>query len=115
MQASFIQQGNAGIIKARAVESRLMTGTWSLLGYDLLPNLKTVNIPTLIITGDHEFIPAATAEHITQAIPNAHTVILKDCGHFTYLECPVASVNRLTFSLLARRSLLRELFGSSLQ
>jgi proline iminopeptidase len=29
MQASFIQQGNAGIIKARAVESRLMTETWS--------------------------------------------------------------------------------------
>lgn len=90
MQASFIRQGNAGIIKARAVESRLMTETWSLSGYDLLPRLKTVSIPTLVIYGDHDFIPAATAEHITQALPNARMVTLKDCGHFTYLECPVA-------------------------
>jgi proline iminopeptidase len=90
MQASFVRQGNAGIIKARAVESRLMTETWALSGYNLLPKLKTVSIPTLVIYGDHDFIPAATAEHITQAIPNAHMVTLKDCGHFTYLECPVA-------------------------
>lgn len=89
MQASFIQQGKGGIIKARAVESRLMTETWALSGYNLLPKLKTVSIPTLVIYGDHDFIPAATAEHITQAIPNARMVTLKDCGHFTYLECPV--------------------------
>ena len=67
-----------------------MTETWSLSGYDLLPKLKSVHIPTLVISGDHEFIPAATAEHITQAIPNARLVTLKDCGHFTYMECPVA-------------------------
>jgi proline iminopeptidase len=91
MQASFVRQGNAGIIKARAVESRLMTETWALSGYDLLPKLKTVSIPTLVIYGDHDFIPAATAEHITQALPNARMVTLKDCGHFTYLECPVAA------------------------
>jgi len=90
MHASFVQQGRAGIIKARAVESRLMTETWALSGYNLLPKLKTVSIPTLVIYGDHDFIPAATAEHITQAIPNARMVTLKDCGHFTYLECPVA-------------------------
>jgi proline iminopeptidase len=90
MHASFVQQGNVGIIKARAVESRLMTETWALSGYNLLPKLKAVSIPTLVIYGDHEFIPAATAEHITQAIPNARMVTLKGCGHFTYLECPVA-------------------------
>jgi proline iminopeptidase len=67
-----------------------MTETWALSGYNLLPKLKTVSIPTLVIYGDHEFIPATTAEHITQAIPNARMVTLKGCGHFTYLECPVA-------------------------
>jgi pimeloyl-ACP methyl ester carboxylesterase len=58
--------------------------------YNLLPKLKTVSIPTLVIYGDHDFIPAATAEHVTQALPNARMVTLKDCGHFTFLECPVA-------------------------
>jgi proline iminopeptidase len=90
MQAAFIQQGKEGILKARAVESRLMTETWALPGYNLLPKLKTVSIPTLAIYGDHDFIPASTAEHITQALPNARMVTLNDCGHFTYLECPVA-------------------------
>jgi proline iminopeptidase len=90
MQAGFIRQGKEGIIKARAVESRLMNDTLSLPEYDLLSSLKSVKIPTLVITGDREFIPATTAEHIAQAIPNARIVILKGCGHFTYMESPDA-------------------------
>jgi pimeloyl-ACP methyl ester carboxylesterase len=43
-----------------------------------------------VISGDHEFIPISTAEHITQALPNARLVTLKDCGHFSYMESPVA-------------------------
>lgn len=86
-RSSFTKEG---ILKARAIEARLMTETWSSPGYDLLPKLKSLNIPTLVITGDHEFIPAATAAHIAQAMPNARMVTLKDCGHFSYLESPVA-------------------------
>jgi proline iminopeptidase len=103
MQAAFIQQGKEGILKARAVESQLMTETWSLSGYDLLPRLKTVSVPTLVIYGDHDFIPAATAEHITQALPNARIVTLKDCGHFSYLECPVAVREQIDVFLAGRR------------
>ena len=85
LRASFTKEG---ILKSRAIEARLMNDTWS--DYDLLPKLKSLRIPTRVISGDHEFIPAATAEHITQAVPNAHMVTLKDCGHFSYLECPAA-------------------------
>ena len=87
LSSSFSRQG---ILKARAIEARLMNDSWALPDYDMLPKLKNTRIPTLVISGDHEFIPAATAEHITQAIPNARMVTLKDCGHFTYMECPVA-------------------------
>jgi len=87
LRASFTKEG---ILKSRAIEARLMNDSWSLLDYDLFPKLSSLRIPTLIISGDHEFIPVATAEHITQAIPNAHMVTLKDCGHFSYLECPAA-------------------------
>jgi proline iminopeptidase len=90
MQARFIEQGKQGILKSRAVEDRLVNETWaSPNGYDLHPKLKGLNIPALVITGDHDFFPFA-AEHIAQAIPNARLVTLKDCGHFPYLECPVA-------------------------
>ena len=85
LSASFTKEG---VLKARAIEARLMTETWSKPDYNLLPKLKTVSIPALVISGDHEFIPAATAEHIAQALPNARLVTLKNCGHFTYMECP---------------------------
>jgi proline iminopeptidase len=87
LRSSFTKEG---ILKARAIESRLMNETWSTLEYDLLPKLKSLRIPTLVISGDHEFIPTPTAEHITQAIPNARMVVLKNCGHFSYLESPAA-------------------------
>ena len=76
------------ILKARQVEDRLMADTWSLEGYDLLPQLRSLKIPTLVIYGDHEFIPSFVAEHIAAAVPAARFVTMKDCGHFAYLECP---------------------------
>jgi proline iminopeptidase len=85
LSASFTSEG---VLKARAIESRLMSETLSQPGYDLLPKLKDLRIPSLVITGDHEFIPVSTAEHIAGAIPNAHLVMLKNCGHFSYMECP---------------------------
>ena len=76
------------ILKARAVEDRLMADTWSLDGYDLLPKLRNLGIPTLVVWGDHDFIPLQVSEHIAQALPGARLVRMKDCGHFAYLECP---------------------------
>jgi proline iminopeptidase len=87
MKARFIDQGKAGIVKARAVEDRLMRDTWQVDGYDLLPKLTELRIPTLIITSDHDFIPTAVAEHIAKALPNSRLVTLEGCGHFAYLEC----------------------------
>ena len=52
-----------------------------------MPRLRNVRIPTLVISGDNDFIPGEIAVHIAKAIPNARLVTLKNCGHFTYLEC----------------------------
>jgi proline iminopeptidase len=88
MQAAFISQGKEGIVKARAVEDRLMRDTWELDEYDLLPKIARLNIPALVIWGDHDFIPVEIATRIAGAMPKARLVTLKDCGHFAYLECP---------------------------
>jgi proline iminopeptidase len=87
MKAGFFSQGKEGIVKARAVEDRLMRDTWQVASYDLLPKLRNLSIPTLVISGDYDFIPGEIAAHIAQAIPNARLVTIKDCGHFSYLEC----------------------------
>jgi len=88
MRAGFISQGKEGILKARAVEDRLMRDSWQNDGYDLLPRLRSLSIPTLVVFGDRDFIPSAIAVHIAQAIPDARIVALKGCGHFSFLECP---------------------------
>jgi pimeloyl-ACP methyl ester carboxylesterase len=77
-----------GIRKARAIMQRLYDETWLLSEYSLLPQLSHLTIPTLIISGDYDFIPVACAVHIAQTIPGARLVVLKDCGHFSYLKYP---------------------------
>jgi proline iminopeptidase len=88
MEAAFKSQGNAGIVKARAVEDRLMLDTWQVNTYDLIPRIRSLRIPTLVIAGDHDFFPLEIADHIAKALPNAKLVTMKNCGHFAYLECP---------------------------
>jgi proline iminopeptidase len=64
-----------------------MRDTWQADGYDLLPKLRNLSIPTLVISGDHDFFPGEIAEHMARAIPNARLVTIRNCGHFAYLEC----------------------------
>jgi pimeloyl-ACP methyl ester carboxylesterase len=88
MKEAFVSQGPAGILKARAIEDRLMRDTWQIEDYDLRPRLRALTVPTLVIAGDHDFIPPSIAAHIAQALPNATLVTAANCGHFAYLECP---------------------------
>lgn len=78
----------ADIVKARAIEDRLYDQTWLLRDYNLLPKLTLLTIPTLAIHGDYDLIPIACADHIAEAIPGARLVVLRDCGHFPFIECP---------------------------
>lgn len=87
MDSAFHRQGKAGILKARTAEDKLYRDTWERAGYDLMPRLRGLRIPTMVIVSDRDFIPSAIGEHIAQAIPGAKLVTLEDCGHFSYLEC----------------------------
>ena len=101
MSAGFRRQGKDGILKAWAVEERLYQDTWSLPGYDLLPKLRSLEIPTLVIVGEQDFIPPAIAREIAQALPKATLVTIPNCGHFSYLECG-SVVRRAVDGLFAR-------------
>ena len=99
MRASFTRDG---IRKARAVEDRLLQDTWLSQGYDVIPRLRGLAVPTLVVYGDHEFIPAECSVHIARAIPGARYVTLAACGHFPFLECPDA-MRRAIDSFFASR------------
>jgi proline iminopeptidase len=87
MKRSFTRDG---VLKARKIEDRLVSETWSSTAYDLGARLGKLRTPALVIYGDHDLIPFDAAAHIARAIPGARLVTLKDCGHFSYLECPDA-------------------------
>jgi proline iminopeptidase len=78
-----------GVLAARAVEERLYDETCRTAGFDLLTGLRGLAaVPTLVLTGEHDFIPVETAAHIADAVPGARLAVLPGCGHFTFLERP---------------------------
>jgi proline iminopeptidase len=56
--------------------------------FDLHEQLKKLTIPTLIIHGDYDMVPYDVAEKIHESISNSQYVLLKHCGHFSYIEAP---------------------------
>ncbi len=56
--------------------------------YDLLAQLGTITCPVLIIGGDSDLVPAESNELIHSQIRGSRLLILKNCGHFPFLEAP---------------------------
>jgi pimeloyl-ACP methyl ester carboxylesterase len=76
------------ILRARAIEHRLMEEVWSLSVYNLLPALERLRVSTLVIYSDCELFPVPCVNHIAQAIPGARFVVLPACGRLVFLERP---------------------------
>jgi proline iminopeptidase len=85
LRSSFTPEG---IVKGRAIEDRLMDETLLSPEYNLIPELERLSISTLVIHGDDDVVPVECAARIAHAIPGARFVVLKDCGHFSYMERP---------------------------
>lgn len=83
------------IVKAREIEDRLYAQTWLSRDYDLLVRLRNLNLPTLIVHGDHDFVPLECARSIAEAMSRSRLVVLSDCGHFAYLERPAAVLDTI--------------------
>ena len=54
--------------------------------FDLRPELQRITAPTLVITGDDDFITGPVCAADFAPIPGATTVLLPDCGHFVFVE-----------------------------
>ena len=89
------------VLTARAIEDRLYEQTWSSPGYDLVPRLRRLAVPTLVIHGENDFVPVELVAHVAEAIPGARLAVLRQCGHFACLEAPDA-VTRHVRELFAR-------------
>jgi len=54
---------------------------------DLTPYLPKIQSPTLLIWGENDHdTPVSSAETMNRLIPNSDLVVLKDAGHFSYID-----------------------------
>jgi proline iminopeptidase len=90
-----------GVVRARAIGDRLEALSWDRDDYDLLPQLRALRMPALVISSDREFIPIDIAREIAAALPNSRFEVIPDCGHFSFIDRPDA-VHALVSDTLSR-------------
>jgi pimeloyl-ACP methyl ester carboxylesterase len=56
--------------------------------YDLSEKLCAISSPTLIIHSDYDPIPLQAAQQLHGAINGSKLVLIKDSGHFPFIEKP---------------------------
>lgn len=72
------------------VVGRIQQSVWASLGdFDLIPSLRRLTIPALIVHGRQDPIPLASSEAAAAAL-RARLVILEECGHVPYVEQPTS-------------------------
>ena len=72
------------------VQGRVQQSTWASVDGDaLMAALPAVRVPALVVHGDRDPIPLASAR-ATAAALSAEFVALADCGHVPYVEQPDA-------------------------
>lgn len=59
---------------------------WLHPNVNLFPRLKKLTVPTFILHGKQDIVPAWTAQKIKDAISNAEIVMLDQCDHFPFIE-----------------------------
>jgi proline iminopeptidase len=77
-----------GILLVRGINQRLHDETARSAAWDLFPALRRLDVPTLVLHAEHDFIPVELAARIADAVPGARLTVLPGCGHFTFLEAP---------------------------
>jgi 3-oxoadipate enol-lactonase len=71
--------------------STYRTTMLALLGFDQRSALKTIRVPTLVLSGSKDKnAPAPMMAKMASYIPSAHYVELQGAGHLVNLERPAA-------------------------
>lgn len=76
------------------VPARVIRSTWAgIREFDISDQLRLIDVPTLIVWGDHDDLPVAsreTQENLVHAIPDAELVVYAGVGHSTLgAACPL--------------------------
>jgi pimeloyl-ACP methyl ester carboxylesterase len=61
----------------------------------LFPELNKIRVPVLVVAGDDDFVcdRVSQADRIVKYIDNSTEIVIKDAGHFSWVEQPVQFYN----------------------
>ena len=63
----------------------------SLEGFDLRPKLSEIQVPTLVIAGDSDLsVTPERARETADALPNSKLLVIRNSGHYPFIEQPEA-------------------------
>ncbi|MCH7998106.1 MAG: alpha/beta fold hydrolase [Chloroflexi bacterium] len=81
----------------------------SLEGFDLRPKLSEIQVPTLVVAGDSDLsVTPERARETADALPHGKLLVIKDSGHYPFVEKPEAFLSGvLQFLGLKRKGLFR--------
>ena len=71
-----------------ARKSSMLRHMRGLLAYNIQQELSRIQCPTLILHGADDAIPLLTSRELQKQISGSQLVVLNNCGHFPYIECP---------------------------
>jgi 3-oxoadipate enol-lactonase len=92
----------ASIIAEQRPEAVAAAARGMAVRVDRLPQLPSITVPTLIITGsDDALMPLPTSQTMADAIPNSTLVVLPKAGHLSNVDAPEA-FNAAIVDLLRR-------------
>jgi proline iminopeptidase len=82
----FHDPGKVGDLTPFRVTGRTQQEVWESLGdFDLRPRLGSLRVPAIVLHGDDDPIPAASAETLARGL-GAPFHLLPDCGHVPQVE-----------------------------
>jgi proline iminopeptidase len=59
------------------------------MGYDWRDQLRALSVPTLVLHGERDALPASVALELSELLPRARHALLPDAGHMPFWEAPV--------------------------
>ena len=69
-------------------------------GYDWRDRIASIEIPTLVLHGDHDLLDVSVAEEIHNLIRNSELVIVEHSGHMPFWEAPEEFFDRVEIFLM---------------
>ena len=76
------------LLQFNAEINRLVIENLFKIKYDCAKMFQNFNKPVLVFQGENDIITVETVKKIADAFPNSKLVLLKNCGHYGWLDAP---------------------------